>query len=148
MNKACVVLLILLMCCASAVARQTTGEWLGAAGFGVAGGLAGTVVSVIVISEGVPAIESRIGRTALVICSLTVIDGLGAAGGVLAAARLWGSDGSPGSCLLGGMLGGLASAFVEPLLSVIGLPEGWTEFLGMVSLPILPALGALVGFRL
>lgn len=148
MRSLCAVLLVIVLSCGAVGSPKSSGDWLGQAGLGIAGGLAGTIVAVSVIAETMPQIESRWGRTALVVSSLTVIDGLGAAGGVLAAARIWDSDGSPGTCVAGGLIGGLASAFVEPLLYSIGVPEGWTEFLGMTLLPILPAVGAMVGFRL
>ena len=75
-----------------------------------------------------------------------MFDGLGAAAGVLTAGRIWDIDGHIGGCILGGMAGGLASAFTEPLLYLLGIPEGVTEFLGMALLPLLPAVGAVLGF--
>ena len=135
------------MFCSAVTAAPSTGEQLGQFGLATLGGLAGAVVAVTTIAELGPRIESRLGSTALVIGSLTLFDGLGAAAGVLAAGKIWNSDGSIGGSILGGLLGGLASAFVEPLLYTIGIPEGWTEFFGMAMLPILPALGATLGFN-
>ena len=42
---------------------------------------------------------------------------------------------------------GLVSAFVEPLLYLLGIPEGTTEFLGFLFLPITPAVCATIGFN-
>ena len=128
------------------LAALSTGERLGQVGLGTVGGLVGAVVAVTVISETAPLIESRFGKTAVVIGSLTVFDGLGAAAGVLAAGKIWDIDGNIGGCILGGLAGGLASAFTEPLLYLLGIPEDVTEFLGMALLPILPAVGAMLGF--
>ena len=139
------VLAVLLSSC-PLLAASSTGEWLGQVGLGTVGGLAGAVVAVTVIGEIAPQIESRFGKTAVVIGSLTVFDGLGAATGVLVAGKIWGTDGNISGCILGGLAGGLASAFTEPLLYLLGIPEGITEFLGMALLPILPAVGAILGF--
>ncbi|MEE8593522.1 MAG: hypothetical protein V3T03_05300 [Candidatus Bipolaricaulota bacterium] len=131
----------------SLLAAPSTGEQLGQVGLGIVGGLAGAVVAVSVISETAPLIESQFGKTAVVIGSLTVFDGLGAAAGILAAGKIWDIGGNISGCILGGLAGGLASAFTEPLLYSLGIPEGVTEFLGMALLPILPAVGAMLGFR-
>jgi len=40
----------------------------------------------------------------------------------------------------------LASAFIEPLLYLLGIPEATTELLGVLFLPIAPAVGATIGF--
>lgn len=128
------------------LAAPSTGEGLGQVGLGTVGALVGAVVAVTVISEIAPQIESQFGKTAVVIGSLTVFDGLGAAAGVLAAGKIWDIDGNIGGCILGGLAGGLASAFTEPLLYLLGIPEGVTEFLGMALLPILPVAGAILGF--
>lgn len=56
-------------------------------------------------------------------------------------------DGNAPGCLLGALVGGLASAFVEPLLYLLGIPEGTTELLGFLLLPIAPAVGATIGFN-
>ena len=138
--------LAVLLAGGSLLAAPSTGEQLGQVGLGIVGGLAGAVVAVSVISETAPLIESQFGKTAVVIGSLTVFDGLGAAAGVLAAGKIWEIDGNISSCILGGLAGGLASAFTEPLLYLLGVPEGVTEFLGMALLPILPAVGAMLGF--
>ncbi len=141
-------ILIALLVCGTASAATSLGQRAGQFGFATLGGVAGAAVAITAIAEIGPQIESGLGKTALVIGSLTVFDGLGAAAGVLAAGKIWGIEGSITGSILGGMIGGLASAFVEPLLYVIGIPEGWTEFLGMALLPILPALGATLGFGL
>ena len=148
MKTFAVTMLAILMCCSAARAAPTTGQQLGQFGLGVLGGLAGAVVAITVISVGMEQLEPRAGRVAVVIGSLTVFDGLGAAVGVLAAGKIWDIDGNVGGTILGGLVGGLASAFTEPLLYLIGIPEGITEFLGLALLPILPALGAMVGFGL
>ena len=128
------------------LAAPSTGEWFGQVGLGTVGGLIGAVVAVTVISEIAPQIESQFGKTAVVMGSLTVFDGLGAAAGVLAAGKIWDIDGNIGGCILGGLAGGMASAFTEPLLYLLGIPEDVTEFLGMALLPILPTVGAMLGF--
>ncbi|MBU1050788.1 hypothetical protein KKG90_12270 [Candidatus Bipolaricaulota bacterium] len=138
---------VLFMGC-TVMAAPSTGQQLGQFGLGTLGGLAGAVVAVTAISEYAPQMESSFGKTAVVIGSLTVFDGLGAAAGILAAGKIWGIDGNIRNSFVGGLLGGLVSAFVEPVLYLIGIPEGWTEFFGMALLPILPALGATCGFNL
>jgi len=148
MKTFAVTMLALLMCCSAASAAPTTGQQLGQFGLGILGTAVGAVVAITVIAVGMEQIESRAGRVAVVVGSLTLFNGMGAAAGVLAGGRIWEIDGSVGGSILGGMAGGLASAFVEPLLYVIGIPEGWTEFFGMALLPILPAVGAMVGFGL
>ncbi len=129
-------------------AAPMTGPKLGQLGFGTLGGLVGAVLAVIAISEITPQIESWAGSTAVVVGSITVFDGVGAAAGVLAAGKVWNLAGNVPATFLGGFLGGLASAFVEPILYLIGIPEGWTEFFGMALLPVLPAVGATWGFDL
>jgi len=139
--------LAVLLAGGSLLAAPSTGEWLGQVGLGIVGGLARAIVAVTAISETAPLIESQFGKTAVVIGSLTVFDGLGAAAGVLAAGKIWDIGGNISGCILGGLAGGLASAFTEPLLYLLGIPEDVTEFLGMALLPILPAVGAMLGFR-
>jgi len=138
--------LLVVFLISSSLAAASTGEWLGKIGLGTVGGLAGALVAITVIGELAPQIESSFGKTAVVIGSLTVFDGLGAAAGVLAAGKIWDIEGNVGGCILGGLAGGLASAFTEPLLYVLGIPEGVTEFFGLAMLPILPAVGAMLGF--
>jgi len=139
-------MIAVLICSSVATAAPSTGQQLGQFGLGVLGGAVGAIVAITVISVGMEQIETRAGRVAAVIGSLTLFSGVGAAAGVLAGGRIWDIDGSVGGSILGGVAGGLASAFVEPLLYTIGIPEGWTEFFGMALLPILPALGATLGF--
>jgi len=144
-----IAVLCLAICLASVplVARPTSpGEWLGCFGLGAVGGLVGAVIAVTAIAEIGPQIDVAWGSTALVIGGLTLFDGVGAAVGVLAAGKIWNVEGNIGGCFLGGIAGGLASAFTEPLLYTLGIPEGWTEFFGMALLPVLPALGATIGF--
>jgi len=139
--------LLVVLLVSSSLAAMSTGEWLGRSGLGTVGGILGAAVAVTVIAETAPQIESRFGKIAVVVGSLTVFDGLGAAAGVLVAGKIWDTEGNVGGCILGGMAGGLASAFTEPLLYLLGIPEGITEFLGMALLPILPTVGAMLGFR-
>ena len=146
MKSFAITMLAIVMCCSAVSAAPTTGQQLGQFGLGVLGSVAGSVVAITVISVAVEQIEPRAGRIAVVVGSLTLFSGVGAAAGVLAGGRIWDIDGSVGGSILGGLAGGLASAFTEPLLYLLGVPEGWTEFLGMALLPILPALGAMVGF--
>ena len=146
MKTLLVTIIAAVLCYGSSLAATPTGEWLGQLGLGTVGGLAGAVVAVTAIAEITPQIESDFGKTAAVVGSLTVFDGLGAAAGVLAAGKIWNITGNTRGCIFGGLAGGLASAFTEPLLYVLGVPEGWTEFLGMALLPILPAVGAMLGF--
>ncbi len=141
-----ITMLAVVLCCSSALAVPSTGERLGQFGLGTLGGLAGAVVAITAIAEITPQIESRLGKTAVVVGSLTLFDGLAAAAGVLVAGKIWDIEGNVGGSILGGLAGGLASAFTEPLLYLLGVPEGWTEFLGLALLPILPALGAMLGF--
>lgn len=138
--------LLVVLLLSSSPAAASTSEWLGRLGLGTVGGLAGAFVAITVIAEVAPQIESRIGKTAVVIGSLTVFDGMGAAAGVLVAGKIWDIEGNVGGCILGGLAGGLASAFTEPLLYLFGIPEGITEFFGLAMLPILPAVGAMLGF--
>ena len=146
MKTACIGLLVLLVCSSSILAASPAVVRMGSAGAALLGASAGVVVSISAIAEVTPQIDSPLGKTAFVIGSLTVVDGLGAAMGVLVAARIWDVDGHAGRSLLGGMAGGFLSALTEPILMTIGVPEGWTEFFGMILLPVLPALGALLGF--
>jgi len=141
-----VAVLVALLGCGSVVAVASTGEWLGQVGLGMVGGLAGAIAAITAIAEIAPQFESGAAKTAVVIGSLTVLDGLGAAAGVLAAGKIWNTEGNVGACILGGLAGGLASAFTEPLLYLVGVREGVTEFLGLSLLPILPAVGAVLGF--
>lgn len=121
-------------------------RWLGQLGLGVVGGAVGATVAVVAIGEITPLLEPRVARVATVVVGLTVASGLGASAGVLAAGKLFDIEGNVRGCLLGGLLGGAASAFTEPLLYTLGIPEAVTEFLGMLFLPVLPAIGAMIGF--
>lgn len=114
---------------------------------GTAGGLGGAVVAITAIAQIAPELESRAAKISVVISSVALGGGLGAAVGVLAAGRLLDLEGSIPGCLFGGLLGGLASAFTEPLLYLFGIPEGVTEFLGLAMLPVLPAVAAVLGFN-
>lgn len=119
------------------------GELLG----GTLGGVIGAGIGVVAIGEIAPTLESRAARVATVIAGVTFGGGLGAASGVLATSRLFDLEGNTAGCLLGGLVGGLASAFVEPFFYLLGVPENITEFLGMLFLPIAPAIGATIGFN-
>jgi len=114
---------------------------------GTAGGLGGSLIAITAIAQIAPKLESRAARIGVVISSVTVGGGLGAAIGVLAAGKLLELEGDVPGCLIGGLLGSLASAFIEPLLYLFGIPEGITEFLGLAMLPVLPAVGAVLGFN-
>ncbi|MBE0636130.1 hypothetical protein IH601_09045 [Candidatus Bipolaricaulota bacterium] len=146
MRALCVGLLVLLLCSSPGLAASPFGARLGSCGVAILGASVGVVASVSAIANVAPQIESRLGKTAFVIGSLTILDGLGAAMGVLTAAKLWDTEGHAGRSILGGMAGGFVSAFTEPILMTIGIPEGWTEFIGMALLPLLPAVGAMLGF--
>jgi len=61
--------------------------------------------------------------------------------------RLLNEEGNAPGCLLGALIGGLVSAFAEPLLYLLGIPEETTELLGFLFLPIAPAVGAAIGFN-
>jgi len=114
---------------------------------GVVGGLGGAVLAVISIEETAANLESRLTRTAMVIGSVTVLAGGGASVGVLACGKLLDAQGNVPACFLGGFIGGFASMWVEPLLYTLHVPEGITEFIGMMMLPIGPAIGATLGFN-
>lgn len=114
---------------------------------GTLGGVVGIGLGIAAIDSIAPNLEARPARIATVISSVTLGGGLGAAAGVLAAGKLLDVEGSVPGCLLGAFAGGLASAFVEPLLYLLGFPEGTTEFLGFLLLPIGPAVGAAIGFN-
>ncbi|MBN1857912.1 hypothetical protein JW848_01765 [Candidatus Bipolaricaulota bacterium] len=114
---------------------------------GVVGGLGGAVLAVMLISEINPTLEPRWARIGVVIGSVAVLGGAGAAIGVLAASKALHVQGDVSACALGGFIGGFASTWVEPLLYALGIPEGITEFVGMLMLPIAPALGATLGFN-
>ncbi len=114
---------------------------------GTVGGLGGAVLAVTAIAQIAPEMESRTAKIGVVVSSLAVGGSLGAATGVLAAGKLLDVEGNVPGCFIGGLLGGLASAFTEPLLYLIGIPEGVTEFLGIALLPVLPAVGAVLGFN-
>ncbi len=114
---------------------------------GTLGGVVGAGLGVVAIGAIVEGLESRAARVATVITGVTVGGGLGAAGGVLTAGWLLGLEGSTAGCLIGALAGGLASAFVEPLFYMLGVREGVTELLGLLLLPIVPAVGATIGFN-
>jgi hypothetical protein len=114
---------------------------------GTVGGVVGAGLGIVAIGSIAPNLEARAARVATVITGVTLGGGLGATAGVLAAGKLLDVEGGIAGCLLGGLAGGLVSAFVEPLLYSIGVPERVTEFLGFVLLPIAPAIGATIGFN-
>ena len=114
---------------------------------GVLGGVLGVGLGIVAIGSIAPSRESRAARIATVITGVTLGGGLGATAGVLAAGKLVDAGGNARGCLLGALVGGLASAFVEPLLYLFGVPEGTTEFFGFLWLPIAPAIGATIGFN-
>ena len=114
---------------------------------GAVGGLGGSVLAVLAIDQAGPHLEGRLTRTAMVFASVSILAGSGAAVGVLAASKIMDVQGNVPACFLGGIAGGLASMWVEPLLYTLGVPEGITEFVGMMMLPIAPAIGATLGFN-
>ena len=114
---------------------------------GTLGGLAGAAIGIVAIGEITPKLELRAARVVTVISGVTLGGGLGAATGVLATGKLLGAEGNALGCLVGASAGGLLSAFTEPLLYVLGVPEEVTEFLGLLFLPICPAIGAMIGFH-
>ena len=114
---------------------------------GTVGGVVGAGLGIVAIGSIAPSLEARAARVATVITGVTLGGGLGAAAGVLVAGKLLDVEGEIAGCLLGGLAGGLISAFVEPLLYLIGVPEEVTELLGFVLLPIAPAIGATIGFN-
>jgi hypothetical protein len=111
------------------------------------GGIVGVGLGIVAIGSITPRLEARPARIATVISGVTLGGGLGATAGVLAAGKLLGAEGNVPACLLGALAGALVSALVEPLLYLLGVPEGTTEFLGLVLLPIAPAVGATIGFN-
>lgn len=128
---------------AATPSRAITVEFLG----GMLGSAAGVGLGIVAIGSIAPNLESRAARIATVISGVTLGGGLGATAGVLAAGRILNVEGSVVGCFLGALAGGLASAFVEPLLYLIGIPEGTAELLGFLFLPIAPAIGATIGFN-
>jgi len=138
--------LLVAMLAAQARALSSTGEMLVKLGGGLVGSLVGAATAVAAIAELTPQFETRAPRVAVVVGSLTVCSGLGGGVGVLAAARWAGFDGSVGGCLLGGLAGGFLSAFTEPIVYTLGASEPVGEFLGFVMLPVLPTVGATLGF--
>jgi len=76
-------MIAVLICSSVATAAPSTGQQLGQFGLGVLGGAVGAIVAITVISVGMEQIETRAGRVAAVIGSLTLFSGVGAAAGVL-----------------------------------------------------------------
>ena len=142
-------ILVLILLAVAAPAVSVSPSWaLGLElGGGVIGGGIGVAIAVTAIGEITPRLESAGASTLFVFTSVALCGGVGAGIGVLAAARSLGHVGNPGRCLIGGIVGGLASLLTEPLLSLLRVPEEITEFAGMLLLPILPAIGATIGFR-
>jgi hypothetical protein len=126
----------------AAPSRAVAGELLG----GTLGGVVGVGLGIVAISSIAPMLEAREARIATIIAGVTLEGGFGVTAGVLAAGRLLDVRGNVPGCFLGGLVGGLVSAFVVPFLSLFGIPEGTTEFLGMLLLPITSAIGVTVGF--
>ena len=114
---------------------------------GAVGGLGGAVLAVLAIDQAGPHLEGRLARTAMVFGSVSLLAGSGGAVGVLAAGKIMDVRGNVPGCFLGGIVGGFASMWVEPLLYTLDVPEGITEFVGMMLLPVAPAIGATLGFN-
>jgi Na+/proline symporter len=110
---------------------------------GTLGGAVGAASGVVALGGRASNRDSRAARIATIIAGVTLGSGLGATAGVLVAGRLLKVDGNVPGCLLGA----LVSALVEPLLYLFGTPERATEFLGLLFLPIAPAVGATIGFN-
>ncbi len=127
----------------AATSREAAVELLG----GTLGGIAGVGLGIAAIGSIAPNLEARAARVATVISAVTLSGGLGAAAGVLVTGKILDARGNAAACLLGGLAGGLVSACIEPLLYLLGVPEGTTEFLGLALLPIVPAAGATIGFN-
>jgi len=145
MRKPATILFALVVFAAPAAGFSPTVAVLAELGVGIVGGVAGTAVAVSVVGQVTPTFDSRAARIAAVIVSLTIFAGLGGSAGVLAAGRLFGVSGNVRACLIGGVAGGLLSAFVEPILYRLGVPAGITEFFGFILMPTLPAIGGTIG---
>lgn len=146
MRTVTALLLILLIAAMPILAAPSGLDWGLSLGGGIVGAAAGLAVALGATGGLMETIESRAGRMAVVFTSVAVGGGLGAGAGVLVTARLRDQEGNVPMCFLGGVAGALASLLTEPLLYMIGLPEEITEFAGMLLLPVLPALGATIGF--
>ena len=146
MKTVTTLLLILLFTAVTGLATPTALDWGLSLGGGTVGAAAGLAIALSATGEWIDTIDSRAGRMGVLFTSVAVGGGLGAGFGVLATARLRDLEGNVPICLLGGVAGALASLLTEPLLYLIGVPEGITEFAGMLLLPILPALSATLGF--
>jgi len=122
----------------------TGGEFVG----GTLGGTLGAAGAIGLVSVVGPQLDASWAKTTLVISSITLSCGLGSAGGVLATSALLGTEGSTMGCLIGGLLGGLLAAFSDPITYSIGIPEDVAEFIGFLALPLVPAIGATLGFHI
>ena len=146
MKTVTTILLIFLFVATPVLASPTPLDWGLSLGGGTVGAAAGLAIALTASGEWIDTIDSRAGRIAVLFTSVAIGGGFGAGFGVLATARLRDQEGNVPMCLLGGVAGALASLLTEPLLYLIGVPEGITEFAGMLLLPVLPALGATLGF--
>lgn len=146
MRTATTLLLILLIASTPVLATPSTLDWGLSLGGGIVGAAAGLAAALAATGGLIDTIDSRGGRMAVVFTSVAVGGGLGASVGVLATARLRNQEGNIPMCFLGGVAGALTSLLTEPLLYMLGIPEEITEFAGMLFLPLLPALGATLGF--
>jgi len=141
------VLLILTVGWIASAAPQwllTGGEFVG----GTLGGAIGAAGAIGLVSVVGPELDASWAKTTLVISSITVGCGLGSAGGVLATSALLGTEGSMTGCLIGGLLGGLLAAFSDPITYSLGIPEDVAEFIGFLAMPLVPAIGATLGFHI
>jgi len=143
----CVVCLVVLLAATLPASAVPVGTWLAEGGFAIVGATGGAVVAIAAIAQITPQLESGLAKTAVVIGSLTLCSGTGAAVGTLVAGRLFHWEGNVRTCLLGGLVGGFLSAFTEPILYTLGVPEAVTEFVGFLMIPILPTIGATIGYN-
>jgi len=141
------ILIAVLLAAALPTSAAPAGVWLAESGFAAVGATVGAFVAIAAIAQGTPQLESGLAKTAFVIGGLTLGSGTGAAAGTLIAGRLFHWEGNVRACLLGGLLGGFLSAFTEPILYTLGIPEDITEFFGFLMLPIIPAVGAVIGYN-
>lgn len=147
MRAILVTVMLLAVATAPATGISSTGALFANLGIGLVSAIGGTAVSLSVIGELAPTFEPRFAKIAVVVGSLTICGGLGGSFGVLVAGRLFGIDGNVRGCLLGGLGGGLLSAFTEPIAYALALPPAFAELLGFVMLPTLPAVGATLGYN-
>jgi hypothetical protein len=147
MRKLSLAVAVLVFVAVPAAAFSPTVVVLAELGVGIVGGIGGAAVAVTVIEHVTSGLEPRAAKIAVVVGALTIFAGLGGIAGVLAAGRLFGVQGNVAACFVGGLAGGLLTAFVEPILYGLGAPPGVSEFLGFILMPTLPAIGGTIGYN-